>query len=407
MFIPPEKMKVEIESQPYGVWIHTDYEGNTALACKMPTVVIKAVSAGAKVELIIGFTEFNSCHFALAIRVHDSSDAPFLALAPVRTIISINAILSLSTSENFFITFVDEFDNNVCHATFKIMDNFRTQIRAQYAKIVNPCLLTNIDDVNDVLDSFSHHIYPWAYGNKVYEMTSLCLHLEFEKFTNVMYLDFEEHSEINYVIGEGNEGTTLEKQLSHTLTILFKDKVFQSPWKIRDTKENEFVDVLVLADKFNLLISSKAMSLYDTDFSKTQQRRLAGLTSHTKEAFKQLHGSCKSMKRNEVVKTFADKKIIDFDRSLPCHAIAVISEFVPDNNAWTESMDLARTIYDTTGVMTHLLDVPHFIDILKLALNSHDRLDGILRQRFKGFYSHNTFNITSTDSSLPFSVDDL
>lgn len=405
MFFPPESLKPEIQSQQIAVWLFSD-GSQCAVLAKLSTVAIKALSQGAKVEFRIGFTEGHYGLMAIALTVHDSEDSPCVALSPIRNIKSINAVVQLTRSTGNFITLINEFDHVICHGTFTMEEGFPKKLLDGYLSIEQLYELRDYQTMNDLLDSFSHHIYPQCYPPSCFDMNSVSTVLTIENITNVLMMDFEPHKVARYKLGEGNEGTTQEELLALKLSILFKDKVYHSPQKIRGNKEREFVDILVLAGTYNLLISSKAMSLYETDYSKTLDRRISNLSSHAHEALGQLFGTAKSMKRNEVVRTATDKAEIDFDRTLSAHGVAIISEYLDSPTAWQECLKSVHQIYNDTGCMTQIVDVNEFLYMMKLANNSHERFAHILRTRFDAIIKNNSFSIYSIDSSLPLDIDD-
>lgn len=402
MFYPPEKLQYEIQSQQTAVWLFSDFKKmQSAILAKLPSVAIKAIAQGAKVDLTIAMTEPEHCYYSVALKVHDSEDSPFIALSPLRDVNAINSALSLTTSNQYFITLIDEYDNLVCHGTFEVSHEFKSEIRQAFSKVINPYEVHDIEIVNDVLDSLSHHLYPHIYPEGIHQITSVTHHIPINNIVNVMILDYEHHSTAAYKIDAGKEGIVQEKLLAHKLSILFHGNVHHSPDKTRDTQKREFVDIFVTSNTYNLLISSKAMSLYESDYKKSMQRRISTLTSHAEKAFVQVHGAVKSIRRGEKITKFESDDVIYFDRTLPVHAIAIISEFIPDNEAWNECVNFARNIYEETGTFVHLFDPHEFIYLLKLADGSQERLDFMLRRIFQTFYEHKTFNIKSTDSSLP------
>jgi hypothetical protein len=343
---------------------------------------------------------------AVALTIHDSEDSPCVALSPIRNVESINAVVQLTRSTGNFITLINEFDHVICHGMFTMEEGFPKKLLDGYLSIEQLYELRDYQTLNDLLDSFCHHIYPHRYPRSCFDMNSVSTILTIENITNVLMMDFEPHKVARYKLGEGNEGTTQEELLVLKLSILFKDKVYHSPQKIRGNKEREFVDILVLTDSYNLLLSSKAMSLYETDYSKSWERRVSNLSSHAEEALGQLFGAAKSMKRNEVVSSLTDKNVIDFDRTLPTHALAIISEYLDSATAWEECLKSVRQIYNETGCMAHVIDINEFIYMMKLANNSHTRFEDILDTRFNAILENSTFSIYSKDSSLPRDITD-
>lgn len=407
MFFPPDSLKLEIQSQQTALWLFSDYQRKeSALLAKLPSTAIKAIAQGAKVELLIGMTKPEHRYYAAALTIHDSQDAPFIALAPLRNIESINGALAIARSETNFITLIDEFDNIVCHGKFTVDDKFKSDILSAWSTTIQAYEIRSIHIVNELLDSLSNHMHPEIYTNTFYPITSITGELSILDLVKVKTLDFEPHSTVAYQIDEGPEGNVLERLLAHKLTIMFKDRVFHSPDKIRDTQKREFVDIFVAGDKFNLLISSKAMSLYESKFFKDNFRRVANLSSHAHGALTQLHGAAKSVGRNEVVTKHKSDEIIEFDRTLPIHAIAVISEYIDDADQWNDCINFAREIHEETGAFVHLFDVHEFIYLIKMSSGSHEKLDFMLRRVFETFYEHRTFSIKSTDSSLPMDLPD-
>lgn len=142
------------------------------------------------------------------------------------------------------------------------------------------------------------------------------------------------------------------------------------------------------------------MSLYVSGFDKTHEKRLSTIISHAKEALNQLFGTLKSVKRNESIFTFSEKEPILFNRNLPVHAIAIISEFLSPVEKWDKIADYVREIHNKTGASVHVMDVSEFKNVINLANGSLDRLEGLLNQRFNGFLKHNILKIFSVDSSL-------
>lgn len=114
-------------------------------------------------------------------------------------------------------------------------------------------------------------------------------HIPISNIVNVTILDYEHHSNAAYKIDAGKEGIVQEKLFAHKLSILFQGDVHHSPDKTRDTQKRVFVDIFVISNTYNLLISSKAMSLYQSGYKKSMQRRISTLTSHTEKAFAQVH----------------------------------------------------------------------------------------------------------------------
>lgn len=400
MFIPSEFLMLSVRSQKQGVWVAST-EDSVALILKVPTVVAKALAKGSEAEFFSGFTEYSACYAVVAIRIMDSNDAPYFYVSPVMSFDNFGSICRISQYESVSITVFDEFDNPCCFATSSLSETFKAEIAKTFFNIKKPMVFDDPETIELVIDSFFQKLIP-DYCEKVYfDVRVVGQRLMLRGIKTLLILDGTNHGVINYEIGKGDEGRTQEEQLKHFLTIIFGSGTHLSPWKTRDRNTDELVDVLAISARFNLLVSSKATSLNDTSHIKAYSRRASGLTSHAYGAFKQLFGAIKSLKRNEPVRTHSDKIIIDINRSLPCHGIAIISEFYSENIDWRECINFANQIHQKTGAKIHLLSLSDFIYILKLSKESIAALNKILDERFEVFIDKQNFDILSTDPTLP------
>lgn len=400
MFIPSEFLMLSIRSQKQGVWVASTGD-SVAIILKVPSVVAKAFAKGSEADFFAGFTEYGACYAVVAIRIMDSNDAPYFYVSPVMSFDNFGSIFRISQHNIVSITIFDEFDNPCCFATSSLGETFKSEIKKTFSNMKKPMVFDDPETIELVMDSFLQKLIP-DYCEKVYfDIRVIGQRLLPENIKPMLILDSTDHGVINYEIGKGDEGRTQEEQLKHFLTILFGSGTHLSPWKTRDKNTDELVDVLAISDQFNLLVSSKATSLNDSSHIKAYSRRASGLTSHAYGAFKQLFGAIKSLNRNEPVQTYIDKIIIDINRDLPCHGIAIISEFYSENIDWQECIKFANQIYQKTGAKIHLLSLSDFIYILKLSKESVAALKKILDERFEVFIDKQTFDILSIDATLP------
>src|ERR1700690_4219816 len=77
-FIPSIKLNSALAKATVGIWIETLGDGRTALVCKVPETIIKALYRGAGSSFLLAAIRAESLTIlCLGIRINDEPDHPF------------------------------------------------------------------------------------------------------------------------------------------------------------------------------------------------------------------------------------------------------------------------------------------------------------------------------------------
>lgn len=399
MYIPSSEIFKIVQSEHMGVWSEL-FDDGLALIIKAPTTVLKAINQGCDVHLIIGLCHSDSTTLAIGISISDNRKSPLLIPMIPRTKREIEGIISLTKQSELLFSAYDEIGDPVLHAKGEI----NGKLTQEWLKLINESkidIVDNTEGANKTIESFCYQINPDYGTSKFFEISSQVLNIKLYDIKATQILSINEVDCLAHKLDETNEGNTQETQLSHGLSYLFKKNVYHSPQVTTGTKTRELIDVLTVDERCNFLIESKALCINDSGYGLSHDRRIRGAIKHVKKALRQLEGAIKAIKREDVItnkENPPESVLVDPQKNI--HLIVVISEFI-QSDEWQEIISKMESLSLIHNAYFHVIDLPEFINTIKLSMSPNISFEISLVQRFTAMIKHRNMYIRGMDSSLP------
>jgi len=391
MHIPSERVHGEMTSEAASLWIVPANEGKEiAVLIKAPTASIKALIEGCNSEIILGIKDQYLCS---GIRIHDTPDSPLLISGAVRHAEehqSINRLLQERKSPIFLFNEMD-----VCLAWSNVSINETHASEAINLLEGAPDLYTGKFDqsCSFSLDCFCYSTdKTQTYPNAVEIPTiSIGVNVEPWRINNNTFIGIRESHSV--LIDERNEGEIFERAIWASLESVFPLTLHKSPQVKIGEKEREFTDVLAYHKYGSFLIEAKDLSVLQSGFDRSLERRVKGVQKQAKKAIGQLVGSYNALKRGEKI-CDANGNELDVERNNPPHCIILITELIHSGD-WSQIENELLNAISETGAFFHLLDFRELISILKGSFGNSELLDYNLMERCKAFIKCKSVHIRS------------
>lgn len=397
MYIASDYLNRMINSEQVGVWVESA-GSDFALIAKLPSNVAKAVSMGAKLELLVGITNEKCSSYVIALKVFDSIDNPFLVVMPQRWRNSDNILNSGYFNKDITLTIYDEVDGIVIGAIIELSLPDNKQI---FTTMLSSSLLPvdSLKSANDLYDAFCYQANLSKNIFNGIDMDIFTVDVNVKEVKSLLNIKVTEVGSNYYEFGSEADGGIQETQLHHVLRLMFGNQAYHSPQVTIGNKTRELTDIFALAENYYICIESKCISINQAALNRKSDRIVSVVVKSCSKAIKQLEGTLKAIKRNEVIKT-DNNELITFNRSNPGHLIVLISEYL-ESSKWDALINPVKSILHEHEAMVHILSLSEFSYLLKLSQSNAIILDAILIERYEAFYDNNTFNILSMNSSLP------
>ncbi|NVE90572.1 nuclease-related domain-containing protein [Vreelandella titanicae] len=384
-------MSDEMRSEQASLWIVPANEGKEiAVLIKAPTPSLKAIISGCKIEILIGLKETILCS---GVRIYDAPGSPLLVSGVQRYREEHIALSRLLTEKSSPIFLFNEMD--ICIGWSSLL------IDSKAAKNFESLILDANRLYTGPFDSKASHIldcFCFTFDKTVsYENTSdipvASMEPEVEEWhsTDNLFIGLKESQSIQ--LNDKDEGEIFERAIWASLESVFPFTLYKSPIVEIGESQRELTDVLAFHEYGSFLIEAKDLSILDSGFNRTIERRVKGVQKQARKAIKQLVGSSKALKRGERIFD-AQGKEIKPERMNPVHCIVLVTE-LGHSGDWSDvEKDLIKAVKETNNFF-HVFDLREFIMILKGSFGRPELVDYNLIERFKVFLSKRSVHIRS------------
>ena len=381
-YIPSSALATVLDKARVGFWIDSLHDGRTALVCKMPETVIKALYRGAKCSFLIAVVKAEGVSImCLGLRVQDEPDNPFTATIPSISTRDIALVKEILTTRSTTLHCLNEFNHPVFSAGC-LLEPVTSQSALDGLNSTNPYVSPKSEVgspqpsdvlrvVELVMDRFQVEIYRTAddYPSEFIEATGR-IPVALDPW------DIVEVFEVNptlqggpFRIDDKDEGKKQEKSLHLLIDTVFPGNTHRSP-KVQDGSSiRELTDVLGFDGDLFCLLESKGMSILTAAADRSSQRRAATVTKHVEKALRQLNGALRSIRSDSLVYD-TDRQPITLPgrETLPAHAIVVLSEMY----AFLDWRLIARKVIassenDRSKAFFHVVDLSELSYLTKIS----------------------------------------
>lgn len=391
MHLPSERVYKEMRSENASLWIVPANNGDElALLIKAPSSAIKALIAGCQMHLVFGR---NSSYLSYAVRIFDIPDAPMSISGPQRNAEEHQALAKLLVDKKTPAFLFNEMDVCLAWTNLEISQtdasNVDKLLKEKPDLYVGPfsadcslaldCLCYSIDPTN---------IYPGAFE---IPLVNVQVTLEPWRVNNVSFAGVRTHQTIT--INHQNEGEMFERAIWASLESVFPFTIHKGPEVQIGQKLREFTDVLAYYEHGSFLIEAKDLSILQSGYERTQERRTKGVQKQIEKAIVQLKGASNALKRGDRIfdQTGKELKVV---RDKPPHCIVLITELMHWGD-WGKIESQLIEAMKSTGAFFQILDLREFIVLLKASSGNAMLLDYNLMERCKSFIQQGTVHIRS------------
>lgn len=397
MYFPSTNTYQYIKSQQVGIWIERYEREQLAVLLKLPSTIIKAIALGCEIDFIIGLNHSDQTYITLGAKIYEST-SPLMVAMPLMTENEITSLILFTNATDITISIFDEIDSPVFGAKILLNEQFKKHLASSIKKYspLNPT--ENIIKANKNLDSFYYKVDKNYQTEKHHEVTLVFCKIKLQNPESILIISHSNQDSINYRINTGIEGETQEDKLSHALKSHLKDNIFHSPQVLIGKKTRELTDILVLKNNYSILIESKALSIDSSNSNESKDKLLSRTLKQSHKAITQLEGALKAINRQEKIKSKTGDLVEIKNNNI--YLIIVISEFIQSID-WLSICNKSIEIYKNYSARTLVIDISEFVYMLKLASSGNRDFGNMLEMRFNLFMKHRSYNIKSTDSSLP------
>lgn len=376
-FIPSIKLSEALTIAGVGLWVEQLGEGRTALVCKVPESVIKALHRGAACTFLISTIKAESLTIlCLGLTVNDEPESPFKA-SMVNCLPEDAALLTkILESGATTLHCLNELNHPVLSAWCS-MEPKCAALAAEVLKSSNHWLLTlpssklvRLPDLSRMfelaLERFQHHIHR-SHDDPISEHVKMTA-------TIPLKLDIWKYCEIfeitptatggPFLIDDENEGLKLERLIHVVVDSIYPGNSYVSP-DVQDGKIlRELTDVLGFDLDFICAVQAKARAVLTVDSEQPSSRRTGNVEKDIKKGLKQLSGALTNIRAGLPIFPHQETTPIvipNRDTSL-AHAIVVLS----DMYSFVDWKAIAVSVAEASENRVHRA-LFHVLDIQELA----------------------------------------
>lgn len=239
------------------------------------------------------------------------------------------------------------------------------------------------EQTNFALDCFQYSLNKKKQTENVLEIPIVEVAPDIDEWITsaIHFINQDSYNTIN--LTSNNEGKNFENTIWEALEPVFSKTLFKEPKLQHGINRKEFTDIFAYHEYGSFIIEAKDLSIINTGYERSQERRLKVTQGHVEKAIRQLTGAAKAFKRGE--KIFDDRgNEIRVDRTMPPHCIALITQLEPYGN-WDLIVKHLIDAWENTGAFFQVIDLGEFITLLKQSSGTPQLIDINLFERFKFF----------------------
>ncbi|MEO5911272.1 MAG: nuclease-related domain-containing protein [Pelobium sp.] len=363
-------------------YVYTDH--TTKIMVKAPTIALKSIFKGCKVELLFGKDlSSEESFFHIGIKIHDIPTNGLIIIKTSRFIEDHISLHEVMKQERTYVEFYNEL-NMCCMYSYLSIDS------ADRNKVLT--LLENLDqlysgDLNDKaihsLDCFEYSIDESFKISNVGRIDILKISIVFSGLKTLIidYVGLNESNEI--ILDDSNEGDYFEKQIWALLDNIFPFNTYKNPIIIKNSKTRELTDIFAYYDKGVFLIEIKAMAVLNIKDNQLIERKISNVQKQIFKAIKQLVGAKKVIANKTPI--FSTNRIeLKFKKEITPHCIVLVNELIPFGNWKKIENEIFKTI-NIENIHLNVLDHVEFMKYVIASNGSKEFFDNLLIERVKFF----------------------
>jgi hypothetical protein len=388
MFIPDQKMYVNMKSEIAGLWCSSlDEPEYPYFVIKLPQNILKSLFLGCRISIVILPCNIEQrLILSYSLIIWDDLEKPMITYFAIRDRNEYISLISCIKKNKIYVHFFDELVMPI---------------------ISSKCHFTLNNDLK-LLESmqFSFENIP-LYDDKVFEL--YCGVVEnLIKSGNVfdivrndglvitdMKLEFDEPNKIyiplvgQFSINDTNEGGRLEDSIYHLIESFYGSSNSAKSPTLDTSNSREFTDILAW-DKINIcLFESKCLSIIGRENELTSEKRIKNINKHISKALSQLKGAVRKLRNNEKIYSASGQLLeIPYEQDktfIDC--VVLVSEMYP----YLDWEALAQEIINASneaGAFFHIMDLSELYRIIcsgktttAFSANLYIRWDAVVKNK--------------------------
>lgn len=365
MHLPSNRIYREMVSEPASHWfVSATGDPPHAILLKAPSTCLKSLVKDCQVEFIFGIIDSGGDRIlATAAKLIDDPESPLLLSGIQRHAEEHTALKTILDNGSTLLFLFGELSYSVAWAEC-VFEPLETSDAVNIIGSIDNLYVGPFDaTVSSALDRFDKTLDPTRTDLpdvSPVKVVHLCAKLSKFKTTETTVLGVPEYHTHN--LGDSDEGGNLEASVWQALQGCFEGSSFRNPTVHRSKSSRELTDILCFGSTGILLIESKVTSVISTETGRSMSRKVSTLQKRVDKAIGQLDGAIRSlMDGNPVVSAQGDA--IEFDRNLPVHGIAVVSELWQFGD-WSQQVQKMISVSRRREAMIHLLDLRELVNLV-------------------------------------------
>jgi len=373
----------ELLNEPVCTWYISDEFGSKVMV-KAPSLSIKALIKGCPIFFTFGKDSHkHPAIFHIGARIFDDP-VHYLSITGANRFADEHASLKkIMNSESVNIHFHSELTILVATARLTFTSDDRRKILALLGVTENLFTGDFTSEVEQSLDCFDYSLgIQRQYANAV-KIDTEVIEGRLSEWTLMRNHIYGDNDVSELVTESKDEGGYLEQEILAMLESTFKTQIFRSPKIPYKKNYRELTDILAFAEFGNFLVETKVISVYNADFGRPMDKKVANLQGQISKAIDQLIGASKKVAENVPIFD-SNKKEIMFNRALLPHCIVLVSELLPFGD-WTEiEKKIFKSMIDNK-ILLHVMDLKEFIKFVRVSGMDKNKLDYYLMKRLEDF----------------------
>jgi hypothetical protein len=339
-----KKISKEIIGCDFGLWFcFSPRLQREMLLIKIQIGTGLSVRQGCPVDIIIGKKSINdSTILSVGVITHDIKESPHVFVKALKDRDEFNLLEIFISNSSALVVIIDDLHRPVYEGVLNYQcdgDNKNMFFDATF----------NFSSTYEEYDLFLEEVIKKYKDKEEVENVSILL---------LRLACIELESKIDNV-GEYFEASVYESLLNN-----FGSNLYKNPQVIIGKKQREFTDILLVFERFIVLIEAKSLSSKKIHLEKNLTKYAGGLINHTHKAIGQLAGAKKAFSRGEKIFDKDCPSRVVSQRNVDVYCVVLIPELTQAND-WTSVVAKLEKTSKEIDSTFNVLDFREFINMLR------------------------------------------